>query len=118
MGWIRFSIMGLMTIVLLAAVGLAALRHPTEWWAGAVFTTTLAALCLSVVGVMIRRGAGRSPWAGFVVFGGAYLALSFGPWSSSEIRPLLLVEPLLDALHPILHGTPAPKAFRDHIIMT
>ena len=62
---IRFPIAGLMLTVLVAAVGLAALRNASEVWAGVAFLTTCAVLCLAIVGVVCRGGADRAVVARF-----------------------------------------------------
>ena len=46
----RFSIAGLLGVVLVAAVGMAALRYASEAWAGAMFLLTCGVLALAVVG--------------------------------------------------------------------
>ena len=56
---VRFSIAGLMGIVLVTAIGLAALRSPSETWAGVLLLATLAAFCIALVGAFCRTGAER-----------------------------------------------------------
>jgi hypothetical protein len=80
----RYSIAGLMGIVMVAVVGLAALRNPSETWAGAMLLLTCGILALGVVGAIDRRGARRAWWLGFSVFGWGYIALS-GSWSASNL---------------------------------
>ena len=65
----RFSIAGLMTIVLVAAVGLAALRSPSPAWAGTLFMVTCGVFGLAIVGAIYRVGVARAWWLGFCVFG-------------------------------------------------
>ncbi len=71
----RFSIGGLMAIVLVAAVGLAALRNPSATRAGAMLLLTCGILALAVVGAISRTGAERAWWLGTSLFGWGYLAL-------------------------------------------
>jgi hypothetical protein len=73
---LRFSIGGLMVIVLAAAVGLAALRNASRTWAGAMLLLTCGILALGVVGAIYRKGAERAWWLGFSIFGWGYMALS------------------------------------------
>jgi hypothetical protein len=111
----RFSIAGLMGIVLVAAVGMAALVAPSPTWAGAIFLLTCAVLGLAIVGAIYRRGASRAFWVGFCVFGWGYLALlalvanygvgilPFPPSPASQIAwpipfPPLLTSQILSAL--------------------
>src|SRR5438270_8186539 len=99
----RFSIAGLMFVVLLIAVGVAALRSASQLWAGMIFTLTLALLGVAVIGVIYRRGARRAFWLGATLFGGGYLIVSFGPWFATEVRPYLVTSALLDALDARMH---------------
>jgi hypothetical protein len=76
---IRFSIAALMGLVLVAAIGLAALRNGSETWAGVMLILTCGVLALAVVGVFCGAPSDRSWWLGFAIFGWGYLALAF--WS-------------------------------------
>jgi hypothetical protein len=94
----RFSIAGLMGVVLVAAIGLAALRNPTELWDGVMFLLTCGVLMLSVVGVVCRREGGRAWWLGFALFGWGYFTLAF--WSPHELLPRLLSTALMQLVTP------------------
>ncbi len=59
---LRFSITGLMGLVLVAAVGLAALRNASETRAGGMLLLTCGILALAVVGALYRDGAQRAWW--------------------------------------------------------
>jgi hypothetical protein len=72
----RFSIARLMGIVVVVAVGLAAVRSPSETWAGAMLLLTCGILALGVVGAIAHRGTRRMWWLGFSLFGWGYLVLS------------------------------------------
>lgn len=90
MSRIRFSIAGLMAIVSIVAVGIAALRNASVLWASVTFTLAVVMMLAAVVGVAARRGRGRVVWFGFAVFGWAYLAAAFGPWpwlNNQGLRP-------------------------------
>ncbi len=65
----RFSVAGLMAVILLLAVGMAALRDPTTLWARAIFTAAVTLFAASLLGAMIHRGIPRFSWAGLAVFG-------------------------------------------------
>jgi hypothetical protein len=98
MRWLRVPIAGLMLSVLPVGVGLAALRDPSELWASALFTLTLLALLVSVLGTVARRGASQMAFLGFALFGGSYLVLAFGPWAwvnPDGLRPPPLVTRML-----------------------
>jgi hypothetical protein len=93
----RFSIAGLMIVVLFCAAGAAALRS-SGLWAAVLFSLTLAMLGVAILGVAYRRGTRRAFWAGFALFGGGYLLACFGPWFATEVRPHLATTPLLGYL--------------------
>ena len=65
----RFSIGGLMAVIVLIAIGSAGLAHPTGAWAGTISLLTGAMICLAVVGAICRTGAERVWWVGFAAFG-------------------------------------------------
>jgi hypothetical protein len=104
----RFSIAGLMVVVLVCAVGVAALRYASEAWAGAMFTLALGVLAAAGLGAVYRRGRKRAFWLGAAVFGWGYLAACFGPWSATEVRPHLITSTLLEWLYPRIHPQPPP----------
>jgi hypothetical protein len=95
----RFSISGLMTFVLVSAVGLAALRNANEVWVGIMLTLALGMLGVGLLGVFFEHTKRRAWWAGFVLFAGGYLWLAFGPWCKEEIQPKLVTTQLLAHVH-------------------
>lgn len=98
----RFSIGGLMAAVLVAGVGLAALRSASPLWGRLVFTAALAAVGLAALAALVAGGRRRAFAAGFVLFGGGALLLHFGPWCRAEVRPYLATTALLDAVRPLI----------------
>jgi hypothetical protein len=74
----RFSVRGVMILIVDAAVGLAALRNANGFWAPAIATVVVVSVATSVVGALTLRGRGRYVWAGFAVFSGVYLAVAVG----------------------------------------
>ena len=80
----RFRIGSLMGIVLVLAIGFAALKNASATWASAIFLLTCGVLGLAVIGAICRRGADRAGWLGFALFGWGYMALAFWP---SEFLP-------------------------------
>jgi hypothetical protein len=72
---IRFTIGGLMAVVLVLAIGLAALRNPSVLWVGTIFLATRVILALAIIGVVLRKHTERAWWLGFAVFGCGYLIL-------------------------------------------
>jgi hypothetical protein len=114
----RFSIAGLMAIVLVAAVGLAALRSPSPAWASTLFMVTCGVFGLAIVGAIYRSGVARAWWLGFCVFGMGYMAVT-GFTRSGYLYPQMPTSHLLIALRPVLGhpvelvtGPRSPNALR------
>jgi len=96
---LRFSIAGLMGVVLIVGVGFASLRSGSPIWASGMFTLTVALLSAAIVAGIAVRGRGRLACVGFAVFGWVYLAVAFGPWPHNlDGPPQLVTVPLLDAV--------------------
>jgi hypothetical protein len=89
----RLSIAGLMGVVLVASLGLTALRSGTEEWAGATTLVTCGVLALGLVGAACRSGTERAWWLGFSLFGWGYLWLVFlGPYTTFRLPTSALLE--------------------------
>jgi hypothetical protein len=95
----RFSISSIMGLILIIAVGVAALRNADEIWAGIILMVALGMGGVAILGVLHSRGRDRAWWAGFTIFAWGYLVLAFGPWFAVQIRPRLATTLLLDYLH-------------------
>jgi hypothetical protein len=102
----RFSIRTLMAFILVAAVGLAALRNANELWAGMMVIVALGAVGVAVLGAVFLRGKERAWWIGFAFFGGGYLALAVGPWLSDTFQPQLGTTHLLRYVHSEVTASP------------
>ncbi len=74
----RFSIRTLMVLVVVAAVGLAALRNANVYWATAIAGVVAVVVAASVIGAIGLRGREQYGWAGFAVFSVAYLGVTVG----------------------------------------
>src|SRR5215472_6201067 len=86
MSRIRFTIASLLVVVLVVAVGFAALREASDLWDSGAFTLTLVVLLVSILLAVHRTESRRAFWLGFALFGWAYLGLSLVP----SIEPRLL----------------------------
>ena len=95
----RFSIRSLMAFIVVAAIGLAALRNASDLWAGMLLLLALAAVAIAMMGAVILRGWERYWWAGFAYFGGGYLAVAVGPWLSDTFQPRLGTTQVLRHAH-------------------
>ena len=82
---IRFNIASLLVVVLLVAVGFAALRESNDLWDSGVFTLTLGVLLISILLAVHRTESRRAFWIGFALFGWIYLGLSLVPSIESRL---------------------------------
>jgi hypothetical protein len=73
-----------MVAVLIAAVGLAALRAPTPLSASLIFTATVVLLATATLQALAGGGVAKRCWTGLAVFGWAYLGIAFGPGAGSN----------------------------------
>lgn len=106
---LRFSLLTLLGVVLIAAIGSAALANPTDTWRQAVVTGAVVILLAAVLFAVSKRPA--SPFAlGFTVTGCLYLVLTFS--GVLDVREHLLTERASQRLWHWVHpesGSPAPK---------
>src|SRR5947209_18313288 len=82
---IRFNIASLLVVVLILAVGFAALRESNDLWDSGLFTLTLTVLLISILVSVHRSDARRAFWLGFALLGWTYLALSVVPSIESRL---------------------------------
>jgi hypothetical protein len=99
---LRFSLLRLMTLVLIIAIGLAAAM------AGA-FTFAVVVLSAATLCALLRHGPSRAFFLGCAVFGWASMLLAFGAgpeirYCLPTIRPIVLV-------YEAVHG-PTPASFK------
>jgi hypothetical protein len=112
----RFSIVGMMGLVLVLAVGMVGLREGTYWWGYAAALITLLALLRATVNAGFRARNQRPFWAGFALCGWVYLALNWGAWSSATATNFPLpTQWALGALHPKIHPIPEYLPDQDEV---
>lgn len=96
------SLAGLMLAIVVAGIGLIALKDPHGLYASGAYTLALGSLVAALVGVAFGRGGVRAFWGGFAIVGWAYFLLSFGvavepptarTWAGSWIRLGIAVSP-------------------------
>src|SRR6516165_6184746 len=104
----RLSIRSLTAFIVVAAIGLAALRDANDLWAGMLLLLALAAVAIAMMGTVILRGGERYWWAGFAYFGGGYLALTVGPWLSDTLQPQLGTTEVLRHAHHRMMASASP----------
>jgi hypothetical protein len=94
---LRILIVGLMGVVLIAALGMAALRNASEALAGVTYLMTAGMLSLAVVGIVCGNASERAWWLGFALFGWSYWSLVSRYWNVTTPLPTTR---LLQALEP------------------
>jgi hypothetical protein len=82
---LRFNIAGLLVVILVLAVGFAALRQADEAWESGLFSLLLLGLLLAVLMSVHRGEAKRAFWVGFALCGWVYLGLSLVPSVESRL---------------------------------
>ncbi|MHB1557833.1 MAG: hypothetical protein ACYC61_10155 [Isosphaeraceae bacterium] len=105
----RFSIARLMGVVILAAMGVAALRQSSEAWAGSMLLITLGAIAIALTGAFTREPAERAGWLGFALFGGGYLALAYATSTPNSTLPTLSLAQAIEGSWHISPPTPASR---------
>jgi hypothetical protein len=95
----RFSVRTLMVLIVVAAVGLAALRNANLYWAAATWTVVLLALATSITGALTLRGTEQYACVGYAIFSSLYLALTVSNVISGPQRSLLPTSLVLKRVH-------------------
>lgn len=95
----RFSIVGLMVLVAVIALGIATLRQASEFAASLTLTASVVILCWAVLGAFCCDGRqGRVFWGGFALFGWVYLYLVLIPGLREAVGNRLASQMLLPRL--------------------
>jgi hypothetical protein len=84
----RFTILGLMWLVLATAVAVAALRNADDYWAGGLMLATVLLIGVVILGAVYHSGRKRAGLLGFAVFAGEYFALAFLGLSDQNLARL------------------------------
>jgi hypothetical protein len=88
-----------MAVIVVAVIGMAALRNAGEIWAGMIVLTALTAVGIALIGAVISRDTDRVWWGGFAFFAATYLIVAFSPWVSHSWPSFLWTTQLLIGLH-------------------
>jgi hypothetical protein len=95
----RFSIRAIMAVVVVCAVGLAALINANNWWTGIIPLVSLASVGVAVLGAVILSGRARYWWLGYSLFSGVYLMLTVGPGISMDVTHSLVTTRMIIDFH-------------------
>jgi hypothetical protein len=101
----RVTIAQLILVVVIAAIGFAAIRSGSPAWSGALFSITLFAMICSLLGIALGRGTRRVYWSGFATLGWSYLLLIYVPWLHENVGQYLLAPNLFEQLEVLLQAT-------------
>jgi hypothetical protein len=93
----HFSIRTIMAVIVVSAIGMAALRNADELWAGLMLLLVLVAGGIAVLGALNLLGRERAWWQGFAVFTGGYLVAVLSP-----VQSHLATTQMLIAMHPVV----------------
>lgn len=99
------SIAGLMALIILLGLMIAALMRPSPLAAACWLAATLGLLTIAGIGALHARGPSRAFWSGFAIAGWLALVVHFAPWFRSQAAPLLASTAALD----VLYGLIAPE---------
>jgi hypothetical protein len=101
----RVTIAQLILVIVVVAIGLAAIRSGSPAWSGAMLSITLFAMICSLLGIALGRGTRRVYWTGFATLGWSYLILVYVPWLHENVGQFLLAPNLFEQLEAILQTT-------------
>ena len=114
---LRFSLLTLLGVVLVAAVGSAALANPTEIWRQVIVTGTVGILLIAILRAVSKRPLSRFA-LGFAVTGWLYLVLTFS--GVLGVREHLLTERVSGWLCQWVHpepGSPSPQTVASPFVL-
>ena len=100
---LRFSLLTLLGVVLVAGIGSAALANPNDTWRQVVVTGTVVALLVAILFAVSKRPMSRFA-LGFAVTGWLYLVLTFS--GVLRVREHLLTERVSGWLCQRVHKEP------------
>jgi hypothetical protein len=103
--FVKFSLATLLVLVLLAAIGCAALTSPNDLWRQAIVTATISALLIATLAAAADRS--RRSATGFALAGWIYFGLAFAP--ALGLRHNLLSDRAVTWLCAAIHDEEVPQ---------
>ena len=100
----KVTIAQLILVIVVVAIGLAAIRSGSPAWSGAMVSITFFAMICSLLGIALGRGARRVYWSGFATLGWSYLLLIYIPWLHENVGQYLLAPNLFEELEVFLQA--------------
>ncbi len=96
----RFSIRGMMIVILLLAMAFAGLRTPTRLWANVWYSMTLFGIAIAIPLAVAEHEGRRLFWIGFAVCGWVYFLIALAPWIEEQTGYRLATTTVLDVISP------------------
>jgi hypothetical protein len=100
----KVTIAQLILVIVVVAIGLAAIRSGSPAWSGAMLSITIFAMICSLLGIALGRGTRRVYWTGFALLGWGYLLLIYLPWLHRNIGQYLLAPNLFEQIEVFLQA--------------
>lgn len=101
----RFSIRGMMIVVLLLSMAFAGLRTPTRLWANVWYSMALFGIAIAIPLAVAEREERRLFWIGFAICGWSYFLVALAPWVEEQASYRLATTTVLDIISPSLIDT-------------
>lgn len=101
----RFSIRGMMIVILLLAMAFAGLRTPTRLWANVWYTMSLFGVAIAIPLAVAEHEGRRLFWIGFAVCGWVYFLIALAPWVEEQTSYRLATTAVLDIISPSVLDT-------------
>ena len=97
------TILGVMSVVLIFGVALAALKNSNGFWSKSIVTITLLVMLSAILGSLFSRGPVRAFWVGYSLFGWFLLILWGTPWLPTEFFTHAVFHDLEHGLFILMH---------------
>ena len=95
---LRFSLLGLISLVSVAGLASAALVTPGAWWLSIVVSLVALVLIIQLVRAALTTGQARASAIGWLLVACSYVALTQAPWLKDQIgRQLITTKALVYA---------------------
>jgi hypothetical protein len=104
---LKYSLFGLFLVVMVAAIGCAAIAGSNELWRQAMLTLTVGILITANLAAIFRPSGRRAFAGGFAIAGWLYFLLAFDP--ALGLRNSLLTQRAAERLGAAIHEQPSAQ---------
>ena len=95
----KLSLRSLFGLVAIVAIGICSLLNANNIWFWVLLSSTILLLVIGTLVAIVRTGATRAFWLGFVLIGVAYVVAVSG-FNRVDTKKYLLTPTLLEYLYP------------------